>query len=163
MAWTKALIFLAVIITVSAQEHEEQISEKQMADCLEEGDFQCMKLRALANVYKLLKAKSFELADGVTVEYSGDKETREESARALVDQDWGSLFFGFVPRLMNNLSLKLNIFPGGNFVVSRGHNSNGFVDMSIEADKGVVEGRKYFHTNFIIDILVIASTNYKQI
>lgn len=148
MGSTRSLVvlFLTALTLVSANNEEipaEEVSEKTMADCVQEFDFHCMKLRALANVYHLVKSKSLDVVDGISLQYSADRETEAATARALVDQDWGNLLFDLVPRFMRSLSLKLSMFPGGNLVVKRSHKDNGLVSMSVEAENSVGEGRKY--------------------
>lgn len=139
---------VVLILITSANGHNnedsmQEVSEKRMIDCWEEGDLQCMKLRALADVYQLLKTKSLQVNEGITVAYSGDRETEVATARSVVDQDWGSLIFNFIPRMMRGLSLKLNIFPGGNLVMSKSQKENGLFDLSIEPDNAAGEARKY--------------------
>lgn len=112
-------------------------------DCVEELDFHCLKLRSVSNLYTLLKRKSFAMVDGLNVEYSGNTKTTEEATRALVDQQWGSLLFNYIPRMIRDMSLKLNMYNGGNFVVSRSRKDNGFIDMSFEAANEIGEGRKF--------------------
>lgn len=130
------LVLLATLAFVSASAIKH-VSEKQMSDCLIEGDFQCIKLRALADAYKLMNGKSLDVADGVSLEYSGDA---TEAPRAILEHGWSGLF-NLIPRMMKGLSLKLNLIPGGKLVVSKSQRADGLVDLSVEPD-AAVEGRK---------------------
>lgn len=135
-----AFIVIVLVLCVSGNtvQESEYVSEKNMADCLLEGDFQCIKLRALADVYKLAHGKSLDVADGISLASSAGVET--ETPRAILEQGWSGLF-NLIPRMMKSLSLKLNIIPGGKLVVSKSQKANGLVDFSFEPD-AAVEGRK---------------------
>lgn len=124
-----------------------EVTEKQMINCLEEADFQCIKLRALADIYKFVKTRSLDLTEGVKLEYSGEK-LDAVSAREISQEGWSG-FFNFIPRIMRRLSLKFNILPGGNLVLTKSQSENGLVDISVEPDSAS-EGREY-----IVDLLCI--------
>lgn len=148
-----SLVAVLNIITTEAQ--NDQQYPKGMVDCLLEVDVQCMKLRALAYSDKLLKMKSLELMDGVRVEYSGVMDKSVETSRALEEKDWGTYLSTVLPKLLKDMSIRINLFPGGSLVMCRSAKENGFLDFSIEADKGVSEGRK-----LILSLISIISTYF---
>lgn len=149
MSWTNVLVLCTATVCLLNRIHAqslslEEVSKKQMTDCITEADFECVKLRTLANIYDLLRARSLDVVEGVQVEYTGDQDMDSSTARDLVNKDWGNLLFDFAPKLLKDLSLKINAFPGGNVVVSKSLKENGLVTMSVEEEeRGVVEGRKY--------------------
>lgn len=133
------LLSLSLLPCLLGNAVADDVQEKQMINCIEEADLQCVKLRALADVYKFIKSRSVELVDGVSLEYSGAS-SEAVTARSLADQGWGSLF-DFIPRFAKGLSLKFNIIPGGSIVVSKSQKENGLLDVSVEPRQGF-EGRE---------------------
>lgn len=145
------LVFLANFIAATVLRDGETSrmqpsTEKQMLDCFQEGDFQCMRRRALVNLFDLIKGKSVELFDGFKLQYSG-----EDTARALADQGWDG-FFNFIPRLIKGLSVKVNVVPGGSLVMSRSQKDGGLVDVSVEVGRNF-EGRKFKVYAFFLYVL----------
>lgn len=145
MSFSRTVVLCAIFAVYTAAasvstDNNQEVQEKKMINCLAEADLQCIKLRALVDVYKLMKSQEVEVMDGVKLEYTGDNKEAVE-ARVLADQGWGSLF-NFVPRLMRSLKLKLNIIPGGYVVISRDQKENGLIDVSVESEREVSEGRK---------------------
>lgn len=144
MSLAKASVILVIslfaYVTAAKDGGVPEVSEKQMIDCITEADLQCAKLRAIADIFQFVKTKSVEVVDGVKLEYSGDNTEAVSAARSLADQGWNGLF-SFIPKLVNGLSLKMNILPGGNLVVSKSRKENGLLDVSVESSK--FEGRKW--------------------
>lgn len=141
------ILTISSVCLVSATSVTNEATEKDMIDCLVAVDFQCFKLRALTNMYTLIDRKSLPLLDGLmSLEYSGDQQTEVATSRALENKDWVSFLVSAVPKLVQDLSLKINLLNGNVLRISRSNKDNGLLNMYVVSENeepAVVEGRKY--------------------
>lgn len=151
MCSRKVLVLIAIVIIClcpSAKSQEtplyfESVAKKQIGDCFQEADLQCVKLKVLANAYLFLNAKSLYLSDGVQILYTGDRSMYAETARDIVNKDWTYILFDFIPKLMSDLSIKIPVFPGGSVLISRSSKKNGLISLSMDTENDILKGRKY--------------------
>lgn len=154
LAAVSALIVSLVCLAHSQEARDNDIdgsptfTGRRLMDCLDQGDFKCVKLKVLSNLDKILRLRSFKLMDGVLIEKEDNVNAENENtasdddfvdARNLKTEEdrLDVMIISKIARLFKDRSLKLDIFPGLlSARLARSHNSDGLVDVSVERGQG---------------------------